>query len=100
MVAYDCWTESTVQAHMAVTTPIAWRSLRGPAFDYPFQQCGKLKVLGVIPAHNRKSLRMAESLGFREAYRIEDGWAEGDDLVLVEMRRDECRWIQPQRRAA
>ena len=100
MVAYDAWTEAGAQAHMAVDAPIVWRSLLRPAFEYPFQQLGKNLLMGVIPAHNRKSVEMVKALGFREAHRIQGGWDAGDDLVLFELRRDECRWIQPQRRAA
>jgi hypothetical protein len=40
MVAYDWWTENAVYAHMAVDTPIAWRALIPPCFEYPFLECG------------------------------------------------------------
>ena len=94
VVAYDAWTEASVQAHMAVEAPIVWRSLVRPAFAYPFLQAGRRVLVGVIPSHNRKSVEMAKALGFREMHRIRDGWTEGDDLLLLEMRREDCRWIQ------
>lgn len=93
MVGYDGWTENAVQAHMAVETPIAWRALTGPAFAYPFLEAGKSVILAIIPASNARSVKLARRFGFRETYRVRDGWAVGEDLVLLEMRREECRWL-------
>lgn len=94
MVAYDGWTENAVQAHMAVDTPVAWRALLKPAFEYPFIQAGKSVILAIIPAGNARSVNLAKRFGFRETYRVRDGWATGEDLVLLEMRREECRWLE------
>jgi len=94
VIAYDCWTESGVQAHMAVDSPVVWRSLLRPAFSYPFVEAGREVLLGIIPADNAKSCGMAKRLGFREAYRVVDGWSTGVDLVLFQMRRHECRWLE------
>lgn len=102
MVVYDNETPASFQAHMAVETPIAWRALLPAVFEYPFIQCEKAVLLGVIPAGNLRSCRMVDSLGFRTAHRIRNGWAAGEDLVLFEMRRDECRYLpgysEPRRR--
>ena len=94
MVGYDCWTENAVQAHMAVDTPMAWRALTGPAFAYPFQECGLGVMLAVIPAGNARSVHLAKRFGFVETYRVKDGWANGEDLVFLEMRREACRWLE------
>lgn len=93
MVAYDGWTPKACQAHMAVESPIVWRALVHPAFQYPFLEAGKDVLLGTIPSHNVRSIRLAKHFGFREAHRVKDGWEKGDDLVLFEMRRDECRFL-------
>lgn len=94
VVAFDGWTPNAVQAHMAVDTPVAWRALLRPVFAYPFEECGRKLMLGIIPADNARSVRMTERLGFRLAYRVADGWADGVDLLCYEMRRDECRWLR------
>lgn len=93
MVAYDNWTPNSVQAHMAVEYAAVWRSLKGPAFSYPFEECGRSVLLGVITADNERSAELARSFGFTEAHRIRDGWAAGVDLIVFEMRRNECRHI-------
>lgn len=99
MVGYDGWTENACQCHMAVDSPTAWRALVRPAFEYPFQQAGRRVIIGLIPAGNARSVHLAKRLGLRETYRVRDGWALGEDLVVLEMRREECRWLQ-QRKAA
>lgn len=93
MVAYDGWTENSVQAHMAVDAPAVCRSLLRPAFSYPFEEAGKGLLLGFIPAHNARSVRLARHIGFHLAHRVLDGWAQGDDLLCFEMRRHECKWL-------
>jgi hypothetical protein len=93
MVAYDLWTVNSCQAHMAVDTPIAWRRLIPEVFRYPFVQAGKGVIIGAIPSINPRSMDTARSLGFRETYRVTDGWSQGEDMVLFEMRKDECRWL-------
>lgn len=94
VVAYDGWTENAVQAHMAVDSPVVWRSLLPAVFEYPFLEAGKGLLLGIIPAGNTRSCGMARRLGFREAYRVRDGWDVGEDLVVHEMRRADCRWLK------
>jgi hypothetical protein len=32
-------------------------------------------------------------MGFRETFRLKNGWDIGVDMVLKEMHRDECRWL-------
>lgn len=93
MVAYDWWTESAVYAHMAVDAPIAWRSLIPAVFAYPFIECGRALLLALIPNHNRASWRLAQRFGFRVAHVVRDGWAKGDDLLLLELRREDCRFL-------
>lgn len=101
MVAYDGWTVSACQAHMAVDSPIVWRSLVRPAFSYPFEEARRTLILGIIPGDNPRSLAMAKRLGFRRVHEVKDGWAPGVPLVVHEMLRAECRWLsEPLRRVA
>jgi len=94
MVAYDCWTENAVTAHMAVEYPLVWRSLTVPAFSYPFEQCNRGVLVACIPSHNARSLGLALRFGFAAQHRIRDGWSVGDDMILLEMRREDCRYLR------
>ena len=98
MVGYDQWTPAAVQCHVAVDTPSAWLPLLrgpggGPSFRYPFVECGRDVLVGVVPEDNHRSRRACERLGFRLAHTVEGGFAPGCDLLLYEMRRAECRYL-------
>jgi len=99
MVGFDGWTMNSVCMHIALDNPAAFRSLVHPIFEYAFHQCNRGIALCTVRSNNTRSLRLCERVGFREAYRVRDGFEVGIDLVLFEMRREECRWIQ-QRKAA
>lgn len=94
MVGYNGWTESGVSMHVAIETPGALKAIIRPAFEYPFIEGGKQYVMGITPGDNAKALKFNKHVGFRETYRVKDGWSKGVDLVLQEMRREDCRWIR------
>jgi hypothetical protein len=102
MVVCDLWTASAAHMHVALDSAAATRSLVVPAFEWLFQQGGRSLAIGVVRGRNSRSLHFAQRLGFREAYRIRNGWAEGEDMVLLEMRKQDCRWLGAnlQRKAA
>ena len=92
MVAFDAWTHNSAQVHVAIEAPGVCRRLLTEAFRYAFGAVGVL--VAVIRAGNAKSVRLAKHLGFTERHRIRDGWKEGEDLIVLEMRREECRWLK------
>lgn len=100
MVVCDGWTPGAVWMHVAVVVPGACRGLLRAAFSYVFEESGRGLALGQVRASNKRSLALARHLGFEVTGRIRDGWAEGEDVVLLALRREDCRWIQQQRRAA
>lgn len=93
-VGFDGWLGNAVQMHVALDSPLSLRALVGPAFRYVFETCGKDMALGLVPAHNEKAIRLDTHLGFREVYRLKDGYAPGDDMLLMVMRKIECKWFE------
>lgn len=91
VVAFDSWTPNGCQVHMAIDTPIAARCLLPAAADYVFNHACRKLVWMFLYETREKSRKLAESLGFRETYRVKDGWAEGRDIIFFELRRDDCR---------
>lgn len=100
MVGFDGWTPASVRMHMALGSPIYARHLLEPAFDYPFNQEGRAVVVGMISEANPRSLFLARRLGFSDCGRVRDGWAPGEDIVILELRRENCRFLAGQRKAA
>ena len=100
MVGYDGWTENSVVMSIALENPACFRSLLRPMFEYAFLQAGKGVVFATVRATNSRSVRLTERAGFREAYRLKDAIAVGEDMIIFEMRREDCRWIPEQYRKA
>jgi len=91
-VLYDMFNGRSVCMHVAIEKPVT-REYTRICFDYPFNQLGVLKVIGLVDSTNTQALRFDKHLGFTEEARIVDGGREGD-LVLLTMTRQQCRWIK------
>lgn len=61
------------------------------SFDYPFNQLGLEWMIGVVGESNKAALKMDYNLGFREFARIPDGFAAGEDLILMRLHKDNER---------
>jgi hypothetical protein len=95
-VVYDGWTPNAVQVHIhsGGSAEFLRTEFLHEIFWYPFVQCQKMLVYTVTPGDAEASLAVSKSLGFIETYRMKDGWGPGIDMVIKEMRREDCRWIQ------
>ncbi len=96
VVAYDNWTENAVFIHCWSRATPPWFDKRflQEIFRYPFEICNKGLVIASTQGDNTPVLELSRKLGFRQTYRVPDGWSLGTDLVIQEMRRDECRWLR------
>lgn len=96
MVVYDHWTFTTVQTHVYAPKfkyflePLFLEAI----FRYPFVTCDKQRLMAVTPEESKGSLAVSRYLGFEEVYRIKDGWMKGSDMVIKELMRKNCRWLQ------
>lgn len=96
MVAYDHWAPNSVSVHIAIESAAALRAFvkgRAPAFHYPFIHSGRGVLLGTVRSDNEKALKLDRHLGFREVTRLKDAAEKGVDVVIMEMRRENCRWL-------
>jgi len=62
------------------------------AFDYPFNQLGLGVVCGTVPSAKTTLVDFNLRLGFKIECAIRGAYRDGDLLVMA-MRRDECRWL-------
>ena len=93
MVGYGNWTANAVVLTIALDNPAALREILKWGFRYPFEQCGRGIALAVVRGNNQRSLSLCRKVGFREVYRVKDGIAIGEDMVMFQMRREDCRYI-------
>ena len=97
-VIFTGYTGVSMALHCA-SFDVRWfdRDMCWMTFHYPFDQLGVRKITATIPSGNLKSLLFTKKLGFVEEVRIADIFPDGD-LVLVSMKRDDCRWLERGRR--
>lgn len=99
MAGFDLWTENSVTINIALENPAALRTILRPIFNYAFVQAGRGVALATVREANVRSRELVEHVGFTEVYRVKDGIRVGEDMILYQMRREDCRWIA-QRKAA
>jgi RimJ/RimL family protein N-acetyltransferase len=93
-VIYQGFTGASIRAHIAGFTP-RWidRDMLWMMFHYPFEQLGVSKIIGHVHSTNLKALDFNRKLGFKEEARIEGVFRDAD-LVIMSMRREDCRWLE------
>jgi len=98
VVAYNGWTYRVCSMHVAGDGG-RWidRQMLRVCFDYAFNQGDRVAVYGQVASNNEAALRLDKHLGFREVHRICDAVSNGVDLVILEMRREDCRWLRDRR---
>lgn len=96
MAIYDRWTKTAVEMHAYSKHPkyVFRPEFCRAMFDYPFVQQNKMLAFAVTPCDNIASIALARFLGFKEVYRIRDGWDSGTDMVIQEIRRENCRFLE------
>lgn len=100
LVAYNSFCGLTCQMHQVIRPHGITPRFLWAAFDYPFMQAGCVEVIGIVKASNAAALRMDRHLGFHEIYRVQDGWKRGEDMVVLTMKKSECKWLDLGRRFA
>lgn len=98
VVAYNGFCGNICSMHMAGDGNWVSRDFIKMAFDYPFNQLGLKAILAPVAATNTKALKFDKHIGFHEIHRLPDGWDDGVDLVLLEMRREDCRYLNEVKR--
>ena len=99
VIGYTAFIGKTCQMHMVNLkggyTP---KELLKAAFDYPFNQCGIEKTLGIVNSNNEKAMEYDKKLGFTEKMRFDKLHDDGGDIVVFEMNKADCRWIREQKK--
>ena len=84
----NCW------MHVATTPGKKWtlEYLRY-CFYYPFVEVGLQRVSGAVEASNLAARRFDEHLGFKQEAVLHGAAADGGDVILYVMRREDCRYV-------
>lgn len=96
---YDGFSKCDCNMHIASDGTGTWlrRQFLITCFMHPFVQWDLRRVTGLVPARNKDALRFDLHLGF-----VQEGYLRhalpDDDLILLGMLRENCRFIPPKYR--
>lgn len=96
VVGFDNYNMASVQMHVAGEPGWLTRELIRVCFDYPFNVCKVKVIIGLVPSGNVDAIRFNKHLGFKVIHELEGAHPDGS-LVLMTMRRGECRYLKRER---
>lgn len=93
--AMDSFSKTSCSTHMAIDSPRVLRhGFLQEVAHHLFIVCGRSNVIGVVPAGNSRALRFNEHIGFKEIARIPNGFDVGTDFVIMQMTKEDCKWLE------
>lgn len=100
-IGYTSFLGKTCQIHVVSFgkkyTP---RKLLWAVFDYPFNQAGVETLIGIVNSKNDLAMKYDQNLGFKEVHRFYGMHDDGGDIVIFEMKKQDCRFIKELKDAA
>ena len=97
---YDGFSECDCNIHIASDGSGNWlrRAFLIASFMHPFVQWRLRRVTGLVPAKNKDALLFDLHLGFKQEGYLHHALPD-DDIVVLGMLRETCRYIPPEYRA-
>jgi RimJ/RimL family protein N-acetyltransferase len=94
-VMYEGYNGRNIWMHVAALTDKRWltRSYMKVCFAYPFVQLGVNRISGYVNESNTLARRFDEHLGFKEEARLRGAAADGGDVIIYAMHKEECRYV-------
>lgn len=90
----DNWTHNSVQSHFMITTPLVLRhGFLQECFNYVFNHADKKVMYGMVPGDNAKALAFNKHMGFAEVLRLPEAFKDGVDYVVVQLKREDCKYM-------
>ena len=95
---FDSWSYNSCIIHIWIKNPFVLKhGFAEEVFNFVFsEESGRSKIIGITPADNLKAVKFIKNIGFKEIYRISDGYKVGVDYVVTEMNKDNCRYYNGQ----
>lgn len=90
-VIYTNASPTNVVTSIVLEAPLTRRFLR-VIFWYPFEQLKVRRLTAMVEEWNTKSRLFCEHVGFRVEGRLRKAAANGGDVIVMGLLREECRW--------
>lgn len=95
VAVFQDWTHTSATCHFAMDELKALPDLAKEAFTYFFEDAGREFLLTRVRSSNKACIKLVENmLGFKEVFRLEDGYMWGDDLIVHKLTKSECRFLE------
>lgn len=94
-VVYERFNGRSLWMHVAAEPGARWLTptYRRACFAYPFLVCGVMAVRGYVDASNARSRALSEHMGCKVEARLTGAAADGGDVLIYVMRREDCRYV-------
>lgn len=89
-VIFDGYNGAIIHAHIWVGG-MPSREWIAAIFDYPFNRCNVVKIIGQVCSENVQAVKLDEHFGFQLEAKIEEYYPGGFDLLVYTMTREQCR---------
>lgn len=89
----DGWTHTACNAHLAIQKPMCLRKLFHEFAHYVFITCDKQMMIGIVEDTHARALRIDKNIGFKQLYRLKDGYAAGVDQIILQLKKADCRFL-------
>ena len=100
-IGFTAFVGKTCQIHVVnFNKKYTPRKLLWATFDYPFRQLGLESLIGIVNSNNEQAMKYDQNLGFKEVHRFAGLHDDGGDIVVFELKKDECRFIKELANAA
>lgn len=97
----DNWTQNSVQCHFMLTNPMVLRHrFLDCCFDFMFNHQRVSRIYGLVPGNNSKAIKFNKHLGFTVKATLEEAFEDGVDYLLMELKREDCSFINQIKEAA
>lgn len=95
--AFDTFSDRECVIHLASDGSKRWisREFIVHVFSYVFHQCNFRRITAFVSANNAPSLKIVQQFGFKEEGRARCAGADGEDVLMFGLLREECRYITP-----
>lgn len=89
---YHGYSGTNIWVHLAGRPGGHWltREFLHAGFSYPFVDLGCRRMSAFVDASNRRSRRFCERVGFRVEAALDGAAADGGDVLIYMMRREDC----------
>ena len=98
---FDSWAHTSVCVHQLILNPFCIRhGFFEEVAKYVYVQADRAIMYGLVRSSNKKAIKLDLNIGFTEIARLKDGVMFGEDLVILELKKEDCRFLPKDYREA